>query len=322
MRYHSITAPLVHTYSIVARDAATGELGVAVQSHWFSIGGSVGWTEAGVGAVATQAMAEVSYGPLGLDLLRAGKTPQQALDALVAADEGRDLRQVALVDARGRAAAYTGKRCLREAGHQVGAGFSVQANMMLTPQVWPAMANAYQAAQGDLAERLLCALEAAQAAGGDIRGQQAACLKIVGGQRTGGAWEDVRFDLRVEDHPAPLVELRRLVQVARGYTLMDQGDAFIAKGDVEAGLAAYRQAVEFVPGSLEVLFSYAVILAGEGRLEEARPILEQVARADPAWVELYARLTAAGFARENPALLQHLRELTKDSRQLTANASS
>ena len=310
MRIHPITAPLVHTYSIVARDATSAEMGVAVQSHWFSVGGNVSWTEAGVGVVTTQAWAEVSYGPLGLDLLRAGKAPQQALDALVAADDGRDLRQVAMVDAQGRTAAYTGKRCLREAGHQVGAGFSVQANMMLTPEVVPAMAEAFQSAQGDLAERMLRALEAAQAAGGDIRGQQSACLQIVGGERMGMTWEGVRFDLRVEDHPSPLVELRRLVQVQRGYHLMDQGDALIAGGDVEGGLAAYRQAVELIPGNPEVPFSYAVLLADQGRMDEARTILEQVARANPTYVEFYARITAAGFAKENPALLEYLRQLT------------
>jgi uncharacterized Ntn-hydrolase superfamily protein len=298
------------TYSIVARDEATGEMGAAVQSHWFSVGGSGAWAEAGVGAVVTQAWAEVSFGPLGLDLLRAGRTPQQALDALVASDEGCDLRQVGLVDAQGRAAAYTGKRCLREAGHQVGAGFSVQANMMLTPAVWPAMAEAFQKSQGDLAERLLCSLEAAQAAGGDIRGQQSACLKVVGGKRMGGSWEGMLFDLRVEDHPEPLVELRRLVQVQRGYTLMDQGDALIAKGDREGGLAAYKKAVELVPGNPEVPFSYAVALAEQGRVDEARPIFEQAVRADPNYVELYARITAAGLAKENAELLEHLRRLT------------
>ena len=170
----SRTAPLIHTFSIVARVLQTGQLGVAVQSHWFSVGSVVSWAEAGVGVIATQAMSEISYGPLGLDLMRAGKTSAQALAALLAADEGRQLRQVAMVDAGGRVAVHTGARCIADAGHIAGEGFSVQANMMLNPTVWPAMAEAYRGSNGDLAERMLSTLQAAQAAGGDIRGRQSA----------------------------------------------------------------------------------------------------------------------------------------------------
>src|SRR5262245_7192082 len=169
-------APLrpVHAYSIVARDAATGELGVAVQSHAFSVGSGVSWAEAGVGAVATQSFIDVSYGPLGLDLMRAGRSAPDALKGLLAADDGRDVRQVAMIDASGRVAAHTGPKCIPSAGDHVGAGYSVQANLMDNDTVWPAMAKAFEASRGDLAERLLAALEAAQAAGGDIRGMQSA----------------------------------------------------------------------------------------------------------------------------------------------------
>jgi uncharacterized Ntn-hydrolase superfamily protein len=161
---------LAHTFSIVARDPQSGEMGVAVQSHWFSVGSVVTWAEAGVGAVATQSLVEISYGPLGLALMRAGKSPSEALAALLAADERRELRQVAMVDTQGRMATHTGARCIADAGHETGESFSVQANMMARPDVWPAMARAYREAEGDLAESLLTALEAGQAAGGDIRG--------------------------------------------------------------------------------------------------------------------------------------------------------
>ena len=315
MRFKDKTYPLIHTYSIVARDPATGCLGVAVQSHWFSVGGNVAWAEAGVGAIATQAWGEPSYGPLGLELMRAGKTPRQALDALLAADEQRELRQVAMVDASGAAAAHTGKRCLQAAGNITGDGFSVQANMMLSPTVPPAMAQAYGSSQGDLPERLLCALEAAQAAGGDIRGQQSACLKVVSGKRTGAPWTEVLFDLRVEDHPSPLVELRRLVQVQRGYTLMNQGDDFLAKGEIDRAMEAYAAAEALVPGNLEPAFWHAVALADLGRTEEALAIFARVVLAEPAWAELYGRLSAAGFAKENPEVIKKMQELQMNSDQ-------
>jgi uncharacterized Ntn-hydrolase superfamily protein len=318
MRIENRSFPLIHTYSIVARDPAAGCLGVAVQSHWFSVGGSVAWAEAGVGAIATQAWGEPSYGPLGLELMRAGKTPRQALDALLAADEQRELRQVAMVDASGAVAAHTGKRCLQAAGNITGDGFSVQVNMMLSPAVPQAMAQAYRSSQGDLAERLLCALEAAQAAGGDIRGQQSACLKVVSAKRTGAPWTEVLFDLRVEDHPSPLVELRRLVQVQRGFTLMNQGDDFLAKREIDRAMEAYAAAEALVAGNLEPAFWHAVALADLGRTEEALAIFARVARAEPAWAELYGRLSAAGFAKENPEVLRRLQGL-KSGTQMNAD---
>jgi len=203
----------VATYSIVARDSATGELGVAVQSHWFSVGAVVPWAEAGVGAVATQSFIDPSYGALGLDLMRAGKSAPEALAALLAADAQRDVRQVGMVDARGRVARHTGRLCIPAAGDQAGAQYVVQANLMERATVWPAMARAFEAATGDLAERLMAALEAAEAEGGDIRGRQSAALLVVKAHSTGRPWADRRFDLRVEDHPEPLPELRRLLRL-------------------------------------------------------------------------------------------------------------
>src|SRR5216683_3846227 len=198
-----LTSRPVHTFSIVARDPATGELGVAVQSHWFSVGAMVPWAEAGVGAVATQSFVDASYGPLGLELMRAGRSAPEALRGLLAADDGRDVRQVAMIDAQGRVAAHTGSKCIAAAGNLVGANYSVQANLMEKPSVWPAMARAFEAATGDLTDRLLAALEAAQREGGDIRGQQSAAILVVSGKPTGRAWIDRKVDLRVEDSADP-----------------------------------------------------------------------------------------------------------------------
>lgn len=224
-----LTIPL-HTYSIVARDSVTGEMGVAVQSHWFSVGSVVPWAEAGVGAVATQSIAEVSYGPLGLALMRAGKSAPKALQALLQADDHPEWRQVAMIDAQGRVAVHTGEKCIREAGHIAGAQYSVQANLMASDQVWPAMAEAYEGAEGDLADKMLAALEAAQAAGGDIRGRQSAAIVIVKPASSGKPYLDKVVDLRVEDHPAPVKELRRLVKLHRAYELMNEGDEHISAG--------------------------------------------------------------------------------------------
>ncbi len=231
----------VHTYSIVARDPKTGELGVAVQSHWFAIGPLVPWAEAGVGAIATQSFVDASYGKLGLDLMRAGRSAPDALKGLLAADSNRDVRQVAMIDATGKVAAHTGSKCIPAAGQYVGVDFSVQANLMLNDTVWPAMAKAFESARGDLAERLLTALEAAEAAGGDIRGRQSAALVVVSGKPTGKPWQDRVYDLRVDDHAAPVVELRRLVKLQRAYNLMNEGDLAVEKKDNEGALRARRR---------------------------------------------------------------------------------
>src|SRR6185503_11298576 len=218
----------VATYSIVARDPSTGELGVAVQSHWFSVGSNVSWAEAGVGAVATQSFIDPAYGPLGLQLMRAGRSAPDALKALLAGDAQRDVRQAGMVDAQGRAATHTGALCIPAAGGQEGKEYVVQANLMDKPTVWPAMARAYEAAKGDLADRLLAALDAAEAEGGDIRGRQSAAIVVVKAKSSGRPWADRVFDLRVEDNAAPLVELRRLVKLQRAYNHMTAGDDCVA----------------------------------------------------------------------------------------------
>lgn len=293
-------APLrpVATYSIVARDSVTGEIGVAVQSHWFSVGSIVTWAEPGVGAVATQSFAEPAYGPLGLTLMRMGRTAPEALRALVTTDKDSAVRQVAMVDAQGHVAAHTGGRSVRAAGHQVGAQYSVQANLMEKPTVWPAMAKAYETSKGDLAERLLAALEAAEREGGDIRGKQSAAILIVGPTGTGRQWVDRRVDLRVEDHPNPVAELRRLVTLARVYRAMNAGDEAMTKNDVPAALTLYTEAMQLVPDSAtngETAFWVGVALATAGRVDEALTYLRRAQAVDRRWAETLTRLPAAGL---------------------------
>lgn len=296
----------VHTYSIVARDAETGALGVAVQSHWFSVGSVVSWAEAGVGAVATQSFVEVSYGPLGLELMRSGKTASEALAALLAVDEHADVRQVAMVDRHGNVAVHTGGNCIAEAGQVTGDGYSVQANMMMQDTVPRAMAAAYEAAEGDLAARLLAALEAAQGEGGDIRGRQSAAILVVPGTSDGAPWREREVDLRVEDHAQPVVELQRLVALQRVYDHMNHGDELFAGGDIEGALGAYATAAQLAPESLEVRYWQAVTLVGAGKTEDALPIFRQVFAEGPHWLELTRRLPAAGLLPADDALLARI----------------
>jgi uncharacterized Ntn-hydrolase superfamily protein len=301
--------PLVHTYSIVARDPATGDFGVAVQSHWFQVGPIVPWAEAGVGAVATQSFVKVDYGPKGLALMKRGKSAQEALDALLADDPQRDVRQVAMVDARGRVAVWTGPKCIEAAGHQTGPGFSVQANLMDKPTVWPAMAKAYQEAtekKMDLADRLLAALEAAEAEGGDIRGKQSAALIVVRARSTGEPWGDRRVDLRIDDHPEPLSELRRLLDLHRAYEAMNLGDEAVAEEKIDQALAHYTRASELAPQIAEIPFWQAVTLFVAGQEEKALPIFREVFAREPRWARLVPRLPAAGLLPDDEAKIRKI----------------
>jgi uncharacterized Ntn-hydrolase superfamily protein len=296
----------VATYSIVARDPATGELGVGVQSHWFGVGAIVPFAEAGIGAVATQSFVDPSYGPLGLELMRAGRTAPEALAGLLEADPHPDVRQVAMIDAAGRVAAHTGENAIIAAGHHTGENYSVQANMMGSETVWPAMAAAFEATRGDLAERMLAALEAAQAEGGDIRGRQSAALVVVSGKPTGRPWVDRVFDLRIEDHPEPLKELRRLLLLARAYREMNAGDEAMTVNDVDAAVARYDAAATMVPESAEMVYWAGITLASVGRVDEALPRLERAFAADSNWAVLTARLPEAGLLPDDPTLLSRL----------------
>ncbi len=296
----------VHTYSIVARDPATGELGVAVQSHWFSVGSIVAWAEAGVGAVATQSFVDPSYGKNGLDLMRGGKSAPDTLKELLAKDEAREVRQVAMIDAQGRVDAWTGKNDIQAAGHIVGKNFSVQANLMLNDKVWPAMAQAFENTRGDLAERMLAALDAAQAAGGDIRGQQSAALIVVTGKPTGQAWKDRVFDLRVDDSPQPLKELRRLVKLQRAYNHMNAGDLAVEKKDNEGALREYAAAEKLVPDNAEMIYWHAVALVNMGRVDESLPLFRKVFAMDPNWLTLTPRLPKSGLLPDDPKIIEKI----------------
>lgn len=283
----------VSTYSIVAYDKDTGQLGVAVQSHWFSVGSVVPWVESGVGAVATQSFTDPSYGSLGLEMMRAGKSPQETLAALTRADKTPDVRQVGMVDAQGRTAVFTGKGCIAEAGHTTGEGFTCQANMMLNDTVWEAMAQAYKNTEGELADKLAAALEAAQKEGGDIRGKQSAALLVVRGKPSGIPWRDKLYDLRIEDHPTPVRELKRLLKLNKAYNHMNQGDEYLTENRLDEAMQAYTRAMEMVPGNAEMIFWPAVTLAATGRVEKSLPLFRKVFAMDENWAVLLPRLAEA-----------------------------
>jgi len=296
----------VHTYSIVARDSATGQLGVAVQSHWFSVGSIVSWAEPGIGAVATQSFVEASYGPLGLELMRSGKSAEQALTALLAGDEHADVRQVGMVDAQGKVAVHTGENAIIEACDRRGDGYTVQANLMLNSTVCDAMATVFESTQGDLADRLMLTLEAAQAEGGDIRGKQSAAILVVSGDRGLPSWGGRIFDLRIEDHPDPLVEMRRLLTLGRAYNYMNLGDELMTQGDVESAVEAYSIAEVLAPDSHEMVFWHAATLASVGRVEEALPLFRRAFTMWPDWRTLVPRLPASGLLPDDPELIDRI----------------
>lgn len=282
--------PLAYTYSIVARDPETGEMGVAVQSHWFSVGSIVAWGEAGVGVITTQSFVNPSFGPRGLELMKNGMSAEEALDLLIASDEGREFRQLALLDVNGNVKTFTGNKCIEGAGHVIGENYSVQANLMLNDKVWGAMSRAFENSRGPLAERLVAAMEAAQNVGGDIRGQQSASILVVRGNATGNLWEDRLIDLRVEDHPQPIDEIKRLLKVYRAYEHMNNGDLAVEKNDMELAMNEYSAAMEMFPENLEMKFWTAVTLVNIGELEKALPMFKEIFQRDENWKILTPRL--------------------------------
>lgn len=306
-----VAAPARATFSIVARDSVTGDIGVAVQSHYFAVGPIVPWAEPGVGAVATQSLVEVSYGPKGLALMRDGRSAPQALKELLSQDQYRDVRQVAMIDTDGKVAVHTGDKCIPDAGDRAGAQYSVQANLMSNKSIWPAMARAYESARGDLADRLIAALEAGQRAGGDIRGQQSAAIVIVRGKRSARPWADKILDLRVEDNPHPIQELKRLVTLWRAYRRVDEGDAFVTEGKIDSAMIAYREGARLAPTNMEILFWQAAALWKLGKEKEASPLFKKVFAADKRWVDLVPRLVPAGLLDGDPAGIKRIQALAK-----------
>ena len=301
--------PLAHTFSIVARDAVTGEMAVAVQSHWYSVGSLVSWGEAGVGVVATQSFVNKSFGLRGLELLKQGKSPREAMDILLSDDAGKEVRQVAILDTKGNVASHTGKNCIEFASHQNGENFSVQANMMLTDKTVPAMKESFlQTDKLPLAERMIEVLKAAQKAGGDIRGKQSAALLIVPGKSTGKPWDDRLIDLRVDDHENPIAEIERLLKVHRAYEHMNVGDFYIEKNDMVNAMKEYNAAMKQFPGNLEMQYWTAITLANNKEINKALPVLKKIYSKDPNWRELTRRLPKAGLLNVSESELKKLVE--------------
>ena len=296
-----------HTFSIVARDPKTGEMAVGVQSHWFSVGTAVPWGEAGVGVVATQSFVNKSYGIKGLQLMKKGKTASEALKELLAQDEGREVRQVAMLDVNGNVNSFTGKGCIDYAVNIVGKNYSVQSNMMLTDKVCPAMAKAFEASEGKpLAERVLLALQAAQSVGGDIRGKQSAAILVVAGKSNGEPWNERLIDLRVDDNVAPLVELDRLLRLYRAYEHMDKGDLATEKNDMKLAMEEYGTAMKMFPKNLEMQYWTAITLANNKRVQEAAPMLHKIYIQDANWRELTKRLPKVELLKVSDAELKEL----------------
>lgn len=288
-------APFAHTFSIVARDSATGNMAVGVQSHWFSVGTSVSWGQNGVGVVATQSFTDKKYGYLGLQMMAGGLPATTVLDQLVDQDAGRDVRQVAMIDANGNVSAHTGEKCIAYASHIIGPNFSVQSNMMLGKTVCEAMAAAFKASYGKpLEERIMAALVAAQKAGGDIRGKQSAALLVVSGDRNLPPWNGRLVDLRVDDHAEPLQELQRLLKVHNAYNHMNNGDLAVEKGDMQTALQEYNAAMKMFPQNLEMQYWTAITLANNKEVKKAAAMLVQIYQKDANWRELTRRLPAVG----------------------------
>jgi uncharacterized Ntn-hydrolase superfamily protein len=297
----------VSTYSIVAYDSVTGQFGAAVQSHYFKVADVI-WLEPGTGAVATQSLVDFAYGPLGLQMLKKGKSSGQALDGLLASDPDNRVRQVAIIDRTGAVAVHTGDKCIAEAGHRTGRFYSVQANLMRNATVWDAMAEAYENTKGDLAERMMAALEAAESEGGDIRGKQSAAMVVVTGKSTGMSWKDRIIDIRVDDSPEPLKELRRLLNISRAYRHMDRGDEYITAGDLEKAEQEYSKAAKLAPGNPEIRFWQAVTLVSVGQIKKSLPIFGEVFRADESWRILIPRLVAADLLPDDENTIKEIME--------------
>jgi uncharacterized Ntn-hydrolase superfamily protein len=295
------------TFSIVARDRKTGQLGVAVQSHWFAVGAAVPWVRAGVGAVATQSFTDIVIGSLGLKMMAAGKDAKQTLDSLLQSDRNSEDRQVAIVDSRGSVAVHTGRKCFPNAGHFKGDQFSCQGNLMKNSRVWEAMAESYLAnKQLEFPERLIAALEGGQEVGGDIRGKQSACLLVVSEKPLTNEFQGKLVDLRVDDHPDPIRELRRLMRLRRGYDLATSGDILLIEGKSEDAMKAYAKSVEYVPEEDELKYWQAVTLIQIGRVSEGKVLLKRVFKKNRNWLALTRMLADKGLFPNDPKILKDI----------------
>ncbi|MDG6994493.1 MAG: DUF1028 domain-containing protein [Nitrososphaerota archaeon] len=291
------------TYSIVARDQKTGQLGVAVQSHYFSVGPVVPWARAGVGAVATQSMVDVSYGPMGLDLMASGKSAKEALESLLKTDQKANTRQVGMVDSKGVVATHTGNRCIDFAGHVAGEGYSCQANLMSNDTIWGAMEKTYlKSSELEFPERLLVALEAAENAGGDIRGKQSAAILVVSSQVYANPWMGRLVELRVEDAPEPIEELKRLLKLKRGYEWADKGDELLSSGKLKESNEAYSKALEYAPDNEEILYWKGITLLGSTMKEDGSTILKEIFRKNKNWIQVTKSLLDREYIMKSEAL--------------------
>lgn len=298
--------PPISTYSIVARDPDSGQMGVAIQSHYFSVGSLAPSASAGVGAAVVQSFPKVAFGTDAMEVMLHGHSAAETLKAFLDNDPAPEYRQVALVDANGGVAAHTGSHCVGEAGHHVGEQYACQANMMAKDSVWRAMARAYERSPGDLGARLMAALRAAQAEGGDIRGCQSAALIVVAAESSGSSLKDRVFDLRVEDHPTPLRELERLLALKRAYRFNSEGEAYLARRDFARAERAFTRAEALAPGIPELVFWRAVALVNAGYEDRALPLFAQVFAREPGWVRLIPRLGAAQLLPDDDALQKRI----------------
>lgn len=291
-----IKQQLAHTYSIVAMDEKTGEMGIGVQSHWFSVGTIVSWAKSGVGVVATQSFVNPAYGPEGIKLMESGVSAKNTLSRLISEDKSRDYRQVAMLDINGSISAFTGEKCIISSGQYIGKNFSVQANMMLNDNVIPAMKNAFLLNSNlPIAERIIKVFEAAEKSGGDIRGKQSASILVVGPEKVKNEWEDKKIDLRVDDSENPIKEIKRLLNVNKAYQHMNKGDIAIEKGDMEMALIEYERAEMLFPNNLEMKFWKAVALLNNSRIKQAKKIFNYVIEKDGNWEILLLRLPASNL---------------------------
>lgn len=296
----------VATYSIVARNPDSGHLGVAVQSHHFAVGSVAPFARAGVGAGTIQSFARLIYAAEGLRLMRDGASAGEALRRLLARDHHMDYRQAAMIDTQGDVVAHTGRLCIDEAGHCLGDEYACLGNMLLNDGTWEAMGRAYEAAEGDFPHRLISALEAAQAQGGDLRGRRSAAMMVVSGKATGDPARDTLLDLRVEDHPTPVRELKRLVILKEAYELNTLGGHHLRHGEYDKAIQAFTRAETLAPEEDELIFWRSVALINAGHESEAQALLRALFQRAPHWSLLLERVAKSRFLPDDPALIQRL----------------